>query len=187
MEAGKVTWEGRVLKIDGIDTITVALDRATAEDRLAFERAACPTAARAPHVHGELDELLNRGARLDAAGQRHRAGAHADRRSCSLRAGPSRRELAQRWYGQGDPARCRAASPRSRHSRTRCASTSRWSGSTKPCCTCLRRPRGPACRHDAGHRPHLAQHTAPVRGVAFGAVRAHRGRAPGRRRDGHPR
>ncbi len=88
-----------------IDAMVQAADPAVSDEELsAVERAACPTCGCCSgHVHGQLDELPERGPRHGPAGQRHRRG-HAREPRC----GSSRRRprASSRWpnlyYGQGD-------------------------------------------------------------------------------------
>ena len=104
MEAGKVTWAGETLKIDAVDTITVALNpQATAEDRLAFERSACPTCGSCAGMFtANSMNCLTEALGLALPGNGTVVATHADRRELFLRAGRLVVELALRWYGQGD-------------------------------------------------------------------------------------
>src|SRR5512144_3199289 len=106
MEAGKVTWAGETLKIDAVDTITVALNpQATADDKLAFERSACPTCGSCAGMFtANSMNCLTEALGLALPGNGTVVATHADRRELFLRAGRLVVELAQRWYGQGDAA-----------------------------------------------------------------------------------
>jgi dihydroxy-acid dehydratase len=106
MEAGKVTWAGATLKIDAVDTIAVALDpRATAEDRLAFERSACPTCGSCAGMFtANSMNCLTEALGLALPGNGTVVATHADRRELFLEAGRLVVELTKRWYEQGDAA-----------------------------------------------------------------------------------
>src|SRR5512139_1521503 len=104
MEAGKVTSAGETLKIDAVDTITVALNpKATAEDKLAFERSACPTCGSCAGMFtANSMNCLTEALGLALPGNGTVVATHADRRELFLQAGRRVVELARRWYEQND-------------------------------------------------------------------------------------
>ena len=134
------------------------------------------------HVHRELDELPDRGARPGAARQRLHAG-HARRAPRAVLARPAAPSWS--WPRAGTATttrpRCRAPSPPARRSRTRWRSTWRWAARPTPCCTSSpprRRARSTSRSHDIDDvSPPGA---VPVEGVAELRL-PHGGRAPGRR------
>ena len=140
------------------------------------------------HVHGQLHELPDRGARPGAARQRLgagdpcrpqgtvRRGRPSDRRSGAplLRTGRRHRAAAHDRELQGVRERHDAGHRDGRLDQHGAASAGGR----------LRR-RDPL--HHAGHRPAVAPGAGAVQGRALGAGRASGGRPPRRRRDGHSR
>jgi dihydroxy-acid dehydratase len=104
MEAGKVTWGGETLKIDAVDTIAVALNpQATAEDKLAFERSACPTCGSCAGMFtANSMNCLTEALGLALPGNGTVLATHADRRELFLQAGRQVVELTRRWYQEND-------------------------------------------------------------------------------------
>ena len=104
MEAGKVRWAGAEIKIDAVDTITVALNpQATAEDKLAFERSACPTCGSCAGMFtANSMNCLTEALGLALPGNGTVVATHADRRELFLQAGRQVMELTRRWYAQND-------------------------------------------------------------------------------------
>jgi dihydroxy-acid dehydratase len=104
MEAGKVTWAGETLKIDAVDTIMVAANpQATPEQKLAWERSACPTCGSCAGMFtANSMNCLVEALGLALPGNGTVVATHVDRRELFLRAGRLVVELTQRWYGRGD-------------------------------------------------------------------------------------
>ena len=104
MEAGKVTWAGETLKIDAVDTIMVAVNpEATSEQRLAYERSACPTCGSCAGMFtANSMNCLAEALGLALPGNGTVVATHADRRELFLEAGRRVMELTRRWYGQDD-------------------------------------------------------------------------------------
>jgi dihydroxy-acid dehydratase len=104
MEAGKVTWAGETLKIDAVDTIMVAANpQATPEQKLAWERSACPTCGSCAGMFtANSMNCLVEALGLALPGNGTVVATHVDRRDLFLRAGRLVVELTQRWYGHGD-------------------------------------------------------------------------------------
>jgi len=104
MEAGKVTWAGETLSIDAVDTIVVAANPASPpEQRLAYERSACPTCGSCAGMFtANSMNCLTEALGLALPGNGTVVATHADRRELFLRAGRLVVELTTRWYEQDD-------------------------------------------------------------------------------------
>jgi dihydroxy-acid dehydratase len=106
MEAGKVTWAGETHKIDAVDTIPLAINpQSTPEQRLAYERSACPTCGSCAGMFtANSMNCLAEALGLALPGNGTVVATHADRRELFLEAGRLVVELTKRWYEQGDAA-----------------------------------------------------------------------------------
>ena len=104
MEAGQVTWAGETLKIDAVDTIPLAVNpRATPEQRLAYERGACPTCGSCAGMFtANSMNCLTEALGLALPGNGTVVATHADRRELFLQAGRLIVELTKRWYENSD-------------------------------------------------------------------------------------
>ena len=93
------------------------------------------------HVHGQLDELPDRGDRPGAAGQRDHAG-HPRGAARAVRAGrpADRRDHPAVLRRRATSRCCPARSPAGTRSRTRWRWTWRWAGRPTRSCTCWPRP-----------------------------------------------
>jgi dihydroxy-acid dehydratase len=104
MEAGKVRWEGRDLKIDAVNTLLVSTNpNASEEEVLAVERSACPTCGSCAGMFTAnsmncLTEVMG----LSLPGNGTIVATHADRRELFLQAGRLIVDLAKRHYEGGD-------------------------------------------------------------------------------------
>ena len=139
MEAGKVVLRGKEVALDLVDAMVAAADEHyTDEEVETIERSACPTCGSCSrHVHRQFDELPDRGAGAVAARQ-WLAACHPFRPQGAV---PARRADRGRAVQallrtRATRAPCRATSPVSRRSRTRCRSISRWADRPTPCSTC---------------------------------------------------
>jgi len=104
MEAGKVRWEGRELKIDAVNTLLVSTNpQASAEEVLAVERSACPTCGSCAGMFtANSMNCLTEALGLSLPGNGTLVATHADRRELFLRAGRLIVDLAKRHYEDGD-------------------------------------------------------------------------------------
>jgi dihydroxy-acid dehydratase len=104
MEAGKVRWEGRDLKIDAVNTLLVSTNpKASEAEVLAVERSACPTCGSCAGMFTAnsmncLTEVMG----LSLPGNGTLVATHADRKELFLKAGRLIVELAKRHYEGGD-------------------------------------------------------------------------------------
>ena len=122
MEAGKVLLKGKEVALDLVDAMVAAADESVSEPELQGHRALGLPDLRLllGHVHGQLDELPDRGARPVAARQRLDAG-DPRRPQAAVRRGRAPASSTSRAATTSRTTRacCRARSPASRRSRTR--------------------------------------------------------------------
>jgi dihydroxy-acid dehydratase len=103
MEAGKVTWNGRTVKIDAVSTFISADSKTTPEMRQSLEEEACPTCgACAGMFTANSMNCLTEALGLSLPGNGSLVATHADRRALFERAGELVVELAKRWYERDD-------------------------------------------------------------------------------------
>ena len=141
MEAGKTRLAAH--KLDLVDAMVAAADDRIDDATVAeYERSACPTCGSCSGMFtANSMNCLTEALGLSLPGNGSLLATHADRRELFLEAGRRIVERARRYYEQGDESVLPEASPRSRRSRTRSASTSPWAVPPTPCCTCWRQPR----------------------------------------------
>ena len=138
MEAGKVKLSTGTRSVDLIDAMVAAADGKVSDaDVAVIERSACPTCGSCSGMFtANSMNCLTEALGLSLPGNGTVVATHADRRRLFLEAGHS----SSIWPGASTKrttkARCRAASPRSRRSRTPCRWTSPWAVRPTPCCIC---------------------------------------------------
>jgi dihydroxy-acid dehydratase len=104
MEAGKVVWEDKVIKVDLIDAMIKAGDRSVSDAEVAnFERSACPTCGSCSGMFtANSMNCLTEALGLSLPGNGTVLATHADRKHLFLRAGRQIVELCKRYYEQDD-------------------------------------------------------------------------------------
>ena len=104
MEAGKVQWEGKTIKIDAADSLVVGGSPAnSAEKILAYEEQSCPTCGSCAGMFtANSMNCLVEALGLALPGGGTVVATHGDRRRLFERAGTLVVELAKRWYQDGD-------------------------------------------------------------------------------------
>ena len=106
MEAGKVQWEGKTIKIDAADSLVVGGSSANSDEKiLAYEEQSCPTCGSCAGMFtANSMNCLVEALGLALPGNGTLVATHGDRRRLFERAGTRVVELAKRWY-QHDDAR----------------------------------------------------------------------------------
>ena len=104
MEAGKVTWQGKVKGLDLVDAMVAAADsRVSDEEVAAIERSACPTCGSCSGMFtANSMNCLTESLGLSLPGNGSLVATHAERKQLFLRAGRLIVELAKRHYEQDD-------------------------------------------------------------------------------------
>ncbi|MBM9576063.1 dihydroxy-acid dehydratase [Leptospira sp. 201903070] len=104
MEAGKVTWEGEVRKLDLIDAMVEAGNPNVSDEKVAeLERSACPTCGSCSGMFtANSMNCLTEALGLSLPGNGSTLATHSDRRQLFLTAGNLIVELAKRYYEQND-------------------------------------------------------------------------------------
>ncbi|OIQ85063.1 dihydroxy-acid dehydratase [mine drainage metagenome] len=104
MEAGKVNWQGNMLKLDLVDAMVAAADSAVSDEQsAAIERSACPTCGSCSGMFtANSMNCLTEALGLSLPGNGSIVATHADRKQLFLRAGRTIVELAKRHYEQDD-------------------------------------------------------------------------------------
>jgi dihydroxy-acid dehydratase len=103
MEAGKVTWEGRTIKVDAVSTFVASDTKTTPEQIRSLEEEACPTCgACAGMFTANSMNCLVEALGLALPGNGSLLATHADRKALFERAGSLVVELARRWYEHED-------------------------------------------------------------------------------------
>ncbi|NJD32385.1 MAG: dihydroxy-acid dehydratase [Gammaproteobacteria bacterium] len=104
MEAGRIEVQGREMRVDAVHTLlTLTNPKATEEEVLAFERAACPTCGSCSGMFtANSMNCLTEAIGLALPGNGTLVATHADRRQLFLEAGRLVVDLARRHYEQGD-------------------------------------------------------------------------------------
>ena len=104
MEAGKVTWQDREIKVDLIDAMIKAGDKSVSDkDVENFERSACPTCGSCSGMFtANSMNCLTEALGLSLPGNGTVVATHADRKHLFLRAGRLAVELCRRYYEQDD-------------------------------------------------------------------------------------
>ncbi|MCU0842681.1 MAG: dihydroxy-acid dehydratase [Thiobacillaceae bacterium] len=105
MEAGKVTWGEKTIKLDLVDAMVQAADSSCSDEEVAaVERSACPTCGSCSGMFtANSMNCLTEALGLSLPGNGSLLATHADRRELFLRAGRLAVELAKRYY-EGDDA-----------------------------------------------------------------------------------
>ena len=104
MEAGKVQWEGKTIKIDAADSLVVGGSPASSDEKiLAFEEQSCPTCGSCAGMFtANSMNCLVEALGLALPGNGTVVATHADRKGLFERAGTRVVELAKRWYEHDD-------------------------------------------------------------------------------------
>jgi dihydroxy-acid dehydratase len=104
MEAGKVTANGKIKKVDLIDAMVAAADSSVSdEDVKEMERSACPTCGSCSGMFtANSMNCLTEALGLSLPGNGTIVATHADRRGLFVEAGHLIVDLARRWYEQDD-------------------------------------------------------------------------------------
>ena len=104
MEAGKVVWDQKTIKLDLVDAMVQAADAARTDAEVeATERSACPTCGSCSGMFtANSMNCLTEALGLSLPGNGSLLATHADRKELFLRAGRLIVELAQRWYEKDD-------------------------------------------------------------------------------------
>jgi dihydroxy-acid dehydratase len=104
MEAGKVTWQGKEIRIDAVDAMVVGYKPdSTQEDVDNFERSACPTCGSCAGMFtANSMNCLTEALGLSLPGNGTVVATHADRRELFLEAGRRIVDMTKRHYLQKD-------------------------------------------------------------------------------------
>jgi dihydroxy-acid dehydratase len=104
MEAGKVNWQGKEIRIDAVDAMIVGYKPdATEEDVANFERSACPTCGSCAGMFtANSMNCLTEALGLSLPGNGTVVATHADRRELFLEAGRRIVDMTKRHYLQKD-------------------------------------------------------------------------------------
>jgi len=104
MEAGKVSANGKIKKVDLIDAMVAAADSAVSdEDVKEMERSACPTCGSCSGMFtANSMNCLTEALGLSLPGNGTIVATHADRRQLFVEAGHLIVDLARRWYEEDD-------------------------------------------------------------------------------------
>jgi dihydroxy-acid dehydratase len=105
MEAGKVIWDSKTIKLDLVDAMVQAADNSRSDAEVeATERSACPTCGSCSGMFtANSMNCLTEALGLSLPGNGSLLATHADRRELFLRAGRLAVDLAKRYY-EGDDA-----------------------------------------------------------------------------------
>ncbi len=106
MEAGKVVWDNKTIKLDLVDAMVQAADSHCSDEEVAAtERSACPTCGSCSGMFtANSMNCLTEALGLSLPGNGSLLATHADRRELFLRAGRLIVDLAKRYYEKGDVA-----------------------------------------------------------------------------------
>lgn len=104
MEAGKVVWGGKIIKLDLVDAMVQAADSACSDEEVAAtERSACPTCGSCSGMFtANSMNCLTEALGLSLPGNGSMLATHADRRALFVYAGQLIVQLARRYYEQDD-------------------------------------------------------------------------------------
>ena len=104
MEAGKMVWGGKVIKLDLVDAMVQAADSNCSDEEVAAtERSACPTCGSCSGMFtANSMNCLTEALGLSLPGNGSLLATHADRKELFLRAGRLIVDLAKRYYEQDD-------------------------------------------------------------------------------------
>jgi dihydroxy-acid dehydratase len=104
MEAGKVVWESKTIKLDLVDAMVSAADSHVSDDKVnQLERSACPTCGSCSGMFtANSMNCLTEALGLSLPGNGSVLATHADRRNLFLAAGRLIVKLARRYYEEND-------------------------------------------------------------------------------------
>jgi dihydroxy-acid dehydratase len=104
MEAGKVNWQGKALKLDLVDAMVAAADdKVSDEQSEAIERSACPTCGSCSGMFtANSMNCLTEALGLSLPGNGSTLATHAARKELFLQAGRTIVEITKRYYEQND-------------------------------------------------------------------------------------
>jgi dihydroxy-acid dehydratase len=104
MEAGKVTWGGKVIMLDLVDAMVSAADSKCSDEEVEqLERSACPTCGSCSGMFtANSMNCLTEALGLSLPGNGSMLATHADRKELFLRAGRLIVDIAKRYYEQDD-------------------------------------------------------------------------------------
>ena len=104
MEAGKVVWESKTIKLDLVDAMVSAADAKFSDDKVnELERSACPTCGSCSGMFtANSMNCLTEALGLSLPGNGSLLATHADRRNLFLAAGRLIVKNARRYYEDGD-------------------------------------------------------------------------------------
>ena len=104
MEAGKVNWQGEVLKLDLVDAMVAAADSKVSDEKAdAIERSACPTCGSCSGMFtANSMNCLTEALGLSLPGNGSTLATHGARKQLFLQAGRLIVEIAKRHYEQDD-------------------------------------------------------------------------------------
>jgi dihydroxy-acid dehydratase len=104
MEAGKVVWESKTIKLDLVDAMVSAADAKFSDEKVEqLERSACPTCGSCSGMFtANSMNCLTEALGLSLPGNGSLLATHADRRELFLEAGRRIVELTRRYYEQDD-------------------------------------------------------------------------------------
>jgi len=104
MEAGKVVWGNKTIKLDLVDAMVQAADSNCSDEEVeATERSACPTCGSCSGMFtANSMNCLTEALGLSLPGNGSLLATHADRKELFLRAGRLAVDLAKRYYEKGD-------------------------------------------------------------------------------------
>ncbi|MBM4190452.1 MAG: dihydroxy-acid dehydratase, partial [Betaproteobacteria bacterium] len=104
MEAGKVVWDSKTIKLDLVDAMVQAADSHCSDAEVAAtERSACPTCGSCSGMFtANSMNCLTEALGLSLPGNGSLLATHADRKELFLRAGRLAVDLARRYYEQDD-------------------------------------------------------------------------------------
>ncbi|MDP2834580.1 MAG: dihydroxy-acid dehydratase [Pseudomonadota bacterium] len=104
MEAGKVVWGGKTIKLDLVDAMVQAADSHCSDEEVAAtERSACPTCGSCSGMFtANSMNCLTEALGLSLPGNGSLLATHADRKELFLRAGRLIVDLAKRYYEKDD-------------------------------------------------------------------------------------
>jgi dihydroxy-acid dehydratase len=104
MEAGKVTWQGKVIGLDLVDAMVAAADSHCSDEEVdAIERSACPTCGSCSGMFtANSMNCLTEALGLSLPGNGSLVATHAERKELFLGAGRLIVELCKRYYEQED-------------------------------------------------------------------------------------
>ena len=110
MEAGKVNWDGKEMKLDLVDAMVSAADSKFSDAQVnELERSACPTCGSCSGMFtANSMNCLTEALGLSLPGNGSMLATHADRKELFLEAGRLIVDLARRYYEQDDDERAAA-------------------------------------------------------------------------------